>query len=146
MAERPKDEEIAKWNRWFAVEAEPSGEQREEALLAAYASVYHWGQVGTEENRALGEMLLARVHVLAREPEPALRHAEASFRYFSGRESEPWQMALAHAMMADAAALAGDAEKHRGHYEQARDLGEALGDEDRSVVRATFDRVPTPGV
>lgn len=157
MAERPKEEEIAKWHRWFAVEAnnrawtltelaEPSEGQRAEALRTAYASAYHWSIVGTEENRMLSEMLLARAHVLAREPEQALRYAESTLRYLSGRESEPWQLAFAHAILADAAALAGNVELHGRHYPLARDIGESLGREDRAVFQATFDRVPAPSM
>ncbi len=155
MAERPDEKEVSKWHRWFAVDAnnrawrlserdEPSEEERAEARLAAFASVFHWSKVGNEENRALAEILLARVHVLTRDADSARRHAETAFRYFGARESEPWQMAFAHAAMADAAALAGDSEKHYRHYELARGIGDALGEEDRSIFLATFDRIPKP--
>ena len=155
MAERPQPEEIAKWHRWFAVEAnnrawqlteqeEPTDEQRAETLLAAYASVYHWSQAGTEKHKAMGEMLLARAHVVAREPEAALRYAKSSYDYFTTHESDPWQVAFAHALIADAAALAGDSETHRHHYEIARKAGEGLGEEDRAVFLSTFNRVPAP--
>lgn len=155
MAERPQPEEIAKWHLWFAVEAnnrawqlteqeEPTDEQRSEALLTAYVSVYHWSQAGTEKNKALGEMLLARAHVVAREPAAALRYAKSCHDYFTTRESDPWQIAFVHALMADAAALAGDSETHRSHYALARAAGEGLGEEDRAVFLSTFKRVPTP--
>ena len=155
MAERPQPDEIAKWHRWFAVEAnnhawqlteleEPSDEQRQEALTIAYASVYHWSQVGTEKHRALGEMLLARAHVVAGQPVAALRYAKSCHDYFTARESDPWQIAFVHALMADAAALAGDLETHRRHYALARATGDGLGEEDRAIFLTTFSRVPTP--
>jgi hypothetical protein len=155
VAERPTDEEIAKWHRWFAIEAnnrawqltelaEPTDDQRNEARLAAYASLYHWDKVGTDEHRALAEMLLARAHVLAHEPAHALRYAHSGYCYFSSRKSEPWQMAFAHALMADASALAGRPEEHREHYNLAREIGNALGEGDRSIFHATFQRVPEP--
>lgn len=163
MIEEPKPQavkqdekpEAEKWHRYFAVEAnnrawrladlaDITEEERTEAFRTAYASAYHWSAVGTEHNRAHAELLLARVHVLIREPEPALRYAHAAHQYFTGRASENWELAFAHAAMADASALGGDSAPHRQHYEQAHALGQQLDEEDRKIFLLTFNRVPRP--
>ncbi len=163
MTEEPKPHavkseekpEAEKWHRYFAVEANNRAwrltelaaiteEQRHEAFRTAYASAYHWFAVGTEHNRAHAELLIARVHVLMREPKPALRYATSSYLYFTGRASEKWELAFAHAAMADACALGGDPASHRQHYEQASSLGQQLNEEDRKIFLLTFNQVPRP--
>jgi hypothetical protein len=130
---------------WPLTELEaPTDAQKAEALLAAYASVFHWTQVGTDRNRALGELLLARVHAVNGEAEPALRYARSGFAFLSAEDSQPWEMAFAHAMMADAAALSGDQSEHRLHYERAGKIGSSLDEEDRGIFLATFNRIPKP--
>ena len=75
MAERPSDEEIAKWHRWFAIECNNRGweladmESRDtaqdtEMLHCAHAAAFHWDKIGTEVNVARAASLLAQVHAL----------------------------------------------------------------------------------
>lgn len=155
MAGQPQEEEIRKWHGWFAREtnnrawnlteiADPTDEERKEALAVAFASAYHWSKIGTEHNRALAELLLARAHCVARAAGQAMWYAESAFGYFESHKSELSEMAFAHAILADAAALGGDAERHRLHYERAQEIGDTLEEEDRSIFRATFDRIPAP--
>jgi hypothetical protein len=68
------DEDLKKWHRRFAVEAnnrawtvsekrELTSEERTELLYAAYAAAYHWSKVGTAAQVAQAELLLGRVLV-----------------------------------------------------------------------------------
>lgn len=154
MADRPTDEEIAKWQRYFAIEcnnlawrlAETAGrtpEQDAEMLHAAHAAALHWGAVGTAVNAARAELLLAQVHALLGDEPAASRYARRNMEFVQQHGAEDWEMAFAHAAMAHAAALRRDADAHSEHYARARALGDGLpGAEDRRIFQASFQHVP----
>ena len=155
MAERPAQEEIDRWHGWFAREANNTawslterdglGEQEKlEALLTAYASVYHWSKIGTETHLARGRLLLSRVHSLRGEGGISLGYARQAFTHIAASNPEPWELAFAHAAMADAAAAANDPSLCAEHYRQAEAIGAALDEEDRLIFNKTFDRIPAP--
>jgi len=149
-------EELAKWTRWFAIEcnnrawrlAEASGRsaaESEEMLHCAHAAAFHWDRVGTELHRARAAMLLGHVHALLGNGAIAMNYARQSFAYVSSHDSPPWEVAFAHAVLANAAAAARDRDLHSRHFTVARALGEALQDaEERSIFDATFKVVPVP--
>jgi hypothetical protein len=156
MPDMVSPEEVAKWNRWFAVEcnnrawrlAEQDARTRdedEEMLHCAHAAALHWGRVGTDLHRNRAAMLLAHVHALLGDGANALRYARPAFAYVERNESPAWEVAFAHAVLANAAAAAHDRALHAQHYNAARELGAALPDpEDRSIFEATFRVVPAP--
>ena len=156
MTDTPSDDEIRKWHRRFGIDANNRGwalaesttrtpAETDEMLHVAHAAAWHWSKVGTPHNAALADVLLAQVHALVGEGIPALRHAQAAYGYFSGRESAPWELAFAHAVLAHAAHAAGDDVLHRDHFAKARELGQALPDaEDRAIFDATFRTIPGP--
>jgi hypothetical protein len=155
LAERPSHEEIDKWHGWFAREAnnrawalteqEGLGEDgKREALLTAYASVYHWSKIGAPVHMARGRLLLARVHAVRGEGDQALANARAAFDFVASADAEPWEMAFAHAAMADSARVAGDRALFDEHYKMAEAIGATLDDEDREIFNKTFDRISAP--
>jgi hypothetical protein len=114
-------------------------------LDAAHAAAFHWSKVGTGINAARADMSLAHVHALLGHAELALQHANACFTKVTSRESPEWELAFAHAVLARAASVAGNAELHSRHFTLAKQLGQALPDaEDREIFEATFCRVPVP--
>ena len=119
MTEQPTDEEFGKWHKRFGVEcnnrawrlselAARTPAEDEEMLHAAHAATLHWSKVGTEHNAALARMLLAHVYALLGDAEPAMRHARSCFAYFTSHETQPWELAFAHAVLASAAWAAHD--------------------------------------
>jgi hypothetical protein len=83
--------------------------EREQALYAAYASTYHWMQVGTVANHGRGEYLIASVAVALGLPEVAARHAA---RYLELIEQHPaafadWDSAFAAEGVARVASRSG---------------------------------------
>lgn len=155
MAETSSPEDAAKWHKRFAVEcnnrawrlseaAQRSEAEDEEMLLAAHAAAYHWGRIGTPLHVARARMLLGHVLALLRRS-GAMEQAKASFDYVMAHESPAWEIAFAHAILANAASSTGDRAIHRRHYEEARSLGAALSDaEERDIFDATFARIPAP--
>ncbi|MGZ5072282.1 MAG: hypothetical protein ACXWBL_04045, partial [Usitatibacter sp.] len=137
-------DDLPKAHRYFAVEcnnrawrlAESArrspGEDRE-MLDAAHAAAFHWSKVGTEVHRARAEMLLAHVHALLGHGEAAMKLARRSFDFVASRESPAWEVAFAHAVLANAAAACGDRAMHEAHYQRARSLASSLDEGDRGV-------------
>jgi len=152
---QPSDPDRAAWHKRFAMEcnnrawqlstaARGAAEDRE-MLDAAHASAWHWAKVGTELNRMRATMLLAEVHALVGMGERALAYAEQTRAYFLAGETPDWEVALAHAIYAHAAHVAGRAGEHRDAYAQAEAALAAIADdEDRAVVAATFANVAPP--
>jgi hypothetical protein len=155
MSDQPADEE-RKWRRRFAAEAndrawtltekaELTADERTELLYAAFAAAHHWSQIGTEDQIAQAELLLGRVHALLGHGDLAMRFATAAFESITFRDSAPWEVAFAHAILADAAAASGDSRLHATHYAKAKALGENLTDpQDKDLFLATFTRIPVP--
>jgi len=149
-------EEVAKWDRWFAGEAnnvawtlaETTGrtaQQCYEMLHAAHAAAYHWGRVGTDLHKARCEMLLAQVHALLGSGVLAMEYALRSQTFVCAHDSPDWEVALMHAVLANAAFAAGNMSLYDEHYALARRLGEAIADaEDRAIFNSTFSQVPVP--
>ena len=149
-------EELAKWSRWFAIECNNrawrlaetpsrSAAEGEEMLHCAHAAALHWGKVGTELHNARALMLLGHVYALSGDGETALKYARRSFDYVTSRDSPSWEVAFAHAVLANAAAAARDRTLQAKHYAIARSLGSALADaEERSIFEATFRVIPVP--
>lgn len=157
MAEAPTPEDTDKWHKWFAVEfnnrawrlAEKPArtpQENEEMLSAAHAAALHWGKVGDELTRARAAILLGQAHALVGDGKAALRYAREAFAYVTEHdECPPWQVAFAHAVMANAAAAHDERSLHQTHYQRAKALGSALtDDEERALFEATFRTVPMP--
>lgn len=154
VTERPSPEDIARWQKWFAIacnnrawalveQQSRTPAETHELLHTAHAAAWHWSRVGTELNGARSEMLLGFAHALAGDGPLALRYAMSSFNYFNEHEAPDWEQAFAHAVLAAAAKAAGNAELHSEHYSEAARLGDAIADpEDREVFMRSFRLVP----
>ncbi len=156
MTDSPSPEEVARWQRrlaaqannraWRLSEARRSPQEDEEMLQAAHASMYFWKLVGTAGNRAHAAQLVAHVYALLKLPNPAKHYLAQAEPFFLGPDCEPWERACAFAVKASVAAAAGEAEAHASSYREAERLIAALPDpEDREILNATLRVVPKPG-
>ena len=148
--------ELAKWTRWFAIEcnnrawrlaeaATRTAAENDEMLHAAHAAALHLGNVGTELHQARAAMLLGHVHALLGHGDDAMSYAGKAFSYVTSRDSPAWEVAFAHAVLANAAAAARKRDLHAKHHAMAKALGAALPDEEeRAIFEATFQVVPAP--
>ena len=154
MTDEPTPEIIDKWHRRFAVECNnrtwdlidkpnrtPAEDQ--EMLYTAYAAAFHWSKVGKPINNARADVTLAHVHALLGHGQQALDYAQRCLTFFESNEGEDWDVAFAHAEMAFATAVLGDADLHAKHYAEAKRHGEAIQEEeDRKVFMDEFARIP----
>jgi len=155
MPHLPEDTEVHNWHRYFAMDCNNRAwelavqartpEEDLEMLNNAHASALHWAMAGTELNVMRARMLLAEVHALLGFGESALSQASEIMRFFLARETEDWELAYAHTIHAHAAVAAGEAALHAQSYAVAESaIAGIADDEDRRIVRQTFDQVPAP--
>ncbi len=152
----PADDEVRRWHRRFAVELfnrswdlleqpERSADEDAEMLAAAFGSAWHWLQVGTAENRALGDHQIAKVASAVGEPDLALHYARRALEAIEIGRFGNWQIAAAYEGMARACAAAGDA-RGRDYWVQRCSvaLGAVPDAGDRSVVAQQLLDLPEP--
>jgi hypothetical protein len=155
VVEEP-DDELAGWHRRFAVELfnrswdlleQPhrSPDDDAEMLAAAFASAWHWRQVGTAENIALGDHQIAKVASQVGQPKLALDYARRALEAIEIGHFGDWQVAAAYEGMARACAATGDI-RGRDYWVQRCTiaLGAVPDAGDRSVVAEQLLNLPAP--
>ena len=156
MDEQPTQEMIDHWTRWFAVECNNqtwdlaskegrTAQDTQQMLYAAYAAAYHWSAVGQPLNNARADVTLAHALALAGQGEQAMLYARRCLEYFEKQPATDWDFAFAHAEVAFAAHVQGDAILHREYYTKALESGNAIVDpEERQVFMTELARIPAP--
>jgi tetratricopeptide (TPR) repeat protein len=107
-----------------------SPEENEEMERAAFASLYHWINAGTEVHHQRGEWMIAHVYTVLGEAETALKHAQRCLELTEAHKSqmEDFDIAYAYEGIARANALAGNGEAAKKYLELAKAAGEAIVD------------------
>lgn len=156
MSEKPTPEDIARWqkrlasqanNRAWTLAEQPSrtAEEDDELLHAAHAAMCFWSIVGNERNKAHATLLLAHVYATLELAEPASRYWAAAEPAFLAESVEPWEQALAHAVAANVAAARKDVLAHQEHFRKATEQVAALSNpEERAILEATLRVLPVP--
>lgn len=145
-------------HRWFGVQlnnqtwqqldegtpnATSPAEERTQLLVGAFASAYHWSQIGTAANRVRGEHLISRSALRVGELALALTHARRCLDLATANpeDVEDWDFGFAHEALARALAASGQTEEGLEHYKEAIRIAAAVKDqEDREVLEAEIKR------
>jgi hypothetical protein len=139
---------------WDAIEDPSVGPEsptdtKERLLYSAYASAYHWIQVGNEANRARGEHLISRMAVKIGEYELGVRHARRCLQLIEAHPEvmEAWDEPFGHEALARALAAIGERTAAEQHRARAVELTAALTDpEDRGILEGEMAREPWFGL
>ena len=119
-----------------------TSEENEMMLDYAHASLAHWRVVGTAVHQQRGEWMIARVHTLLENGEPALRHARRVAELTESHKSEmsDFDFAFAYESLARAYALNGEKVEAKKIIGMAQKAGEAIADkEDRDIFFTDFN-------
>ncbi|MEX0625214.1 MAG: hypothetical protein WD402_01575 [Chloroflexota bacterium] len=112
--------------------------QDDQMVHAAHASRWHWsqaGDLGGDQQRAVGEWQCSRVYSVLGRGEPALHHARACLVICEESGLGDWVLAAAYEALARASAAAGDADEARAWLARARTASAAIVDpEDREQI------------
>ncbi len=132
---------------WELLESgEPAAERQ--ALATAIASRLHWDEVGSTENLAAGDWLVAHVASRIGYADLALDVAAAAHERVvsAGDDAPAWLLASTQEGLSRAHAAAGqDEERDRWAEEARRTLASVDDDEDRAVVEGQLATVPGLG-
>ncbi len=120
---------------WRLLEKRRTPAEDDRMIHAAHASRFHWGEVGTAVNRAIGEWQVSHVYSVLGRPEPATYHAVRSLAMCKENGIEDFPLAFAYEALARADAVAGRKGDLRRHLALARDVGSRIKDkEDRDLL------------
>ena len=149
---KPNAEEISRIHRHFAIESnnefwslserELNSVEKNRLLTASFASLYHWSEVGTEENVQLANLAVARA-LCINESELCVRFAQTAFSHFDG-EGATWIQAFTNSILSHALQIVGKKSDSVEYYEKAISLQPELAGGDRKVFDATFKLIPDP--
>lgn len=118
-------------------------------LYGAFASAFHWSQVGGLANRARAEHLISRVALQVGDFETALDHARRCYSLVTDNPGsvEDWDLGLALEAWARALAATGIREEASQRRLEAIQVTSALSDpEDRAVLETELSRGPWFGL
>jgi hypothetical protein len=133
------------WNALDAgnIDAASPPHDREQLLYGAFASAYHWMQIGTPIHQARGEHLIARTALRVGRLELALAHARRCLELVEAHPdlAEDWDRGFAHEALARALAATGERAEAERHRRLAVEGCEAIADpEERAVLQAELER------
>ena len=130
---------------WKLSEKELEKEEKSKILMMSFASLYHWNEVGNEENKYLAYLAVARALTINNSADLALDYATSAFEFFKDTKQD-WIKAFTHAIISNALLLKGDIHKAATHYGMAKDIGDRLEPDDKEIFIATFSLIPKPVV
>jgi len=150
--DKPNSNEVSNFHRYFAIQSnnelwalsEKALDPAEKKLIltVAYTSLYHWQEVGTDENIQLANLAVARAYCV-NESSQSVYYASLAFDYFDG-SGENWIQAFTNAVLSHAFNIVENNEKSALLYENAVRLRSSLSEGDRNVFEATFKHIPVP--
>jgi tetratricopeptide (TPR) repeat protein len=128
---------------WSLLEKENRNREQDERMLAAaFASYYHWLEVGKPANWQRGEYMIARVYLELGNTQEALTHAQHCLELTEQfkDQMEDFDQAFALEMFARTHAAAQQPEVAREYHRLAKQAGEKISDEeDRKIFFADFN-------
>lgn len=143
----------AEWHRTFAKAAfnrswdlidqpDRTPEDDAELLRTVFASRFHWEPIGDDENKAVGDWLIAHAASHLRLPQLALTFASAALDRTVAAGRTDWLLASCYEGVARAHAVAGNVAERDRYIQLARDTLENVDDpEDRELVESQLNTI-----
>ncbi len=122
------------WQLLGSEERTPDEDQ--EMVFAAYASHYHWLQIGTEVNQQRGEWMIAHVHTVLGKTDLALKHAKRCLELTENfrEQMADFDIAYAYEGIARANALAGQRDAAKKYLALAQEAGDQIDDPESKEI------------
>lgn len=109
---------------WRYLEKEKRTPEETDLMInAAHASRYHWSEVGSAENIAIGEWQISHVYAVLNRAEPALFHGQRALEICKKHDLKDFPLAYAYEALARAHAVAGNMDEAK----RCIALGKAVG-------------------
>jgi hypothetical protein len=133
---------------WQFLDMENRSEEDDEKMLqGAYASCYHWREVGTELHQARGEWMISHVAAVLGRAEASLHHAKRSLKICEHHGFGDFDLAFAYEAMARASAASKDCKGYERYQVLAHEAGKKIAkEEDKKVFNDGLDAGPWFGM
>jgi hypothetical protein len=99
-----------------------------EMLTAAFASRYHWREIGEPKNFSVSDWQVSRVAAVLGLPDLAERYGRRALEVAASANLDSFYVGYGHEALARAAQLAGNRDETKRHLDRARDLLEHVAD------------------
>lgn len=99
-----------------------------EMLTAAFASRYHWRQIGDARNFSVSDWQVSRVAAVLGYPDLAEEYGRCSLEAAAAAHLQPFYVGYAHEALARAALLAGDRTAFAKHLAAAHEMLDQVSD------------------
>ena len=113
-----------------------------EMLHLAHASRYHWGNVGTNKERAIGEWQCSHVYALLNNGPAALMHAELAISLSESLPNPNFLIASATQALAHAHFLLGNAREAVSLKSKSLQLLDGVNESDAKHIRNQIEAMP----
>ena len=131
---------------WALLQKEKRSQlENDELLYAAYASGYHWSQVGTGVHHQRAAYLISKVYITLDQPAQALHHAQRCLELTEQHRAEmkDFDIAFAYEGLARAYAINGQKEETIRYHKMAREVGDHIEDrEDKKIFDDDLESDP----
>jgi hypothetical protein len=129
---------------WSLMEQKERSEADDDRMLhTAFASRFHWGEIGTPLEFARGEWLLSRVYTVLKRPESALHHAHKSLAICLENGYGDFDLAYAYEALARSYALLGRKDKLRLNLNLAKEAGKKIAEQDdKDIFYSDLKTIP----
>lgn len=133
---------------WDLIEKdERTAEESQKMVAMAYASLYHWSEVGEPINQIRGHWQISRVWSIASEPDNALDHAMLSLALCEHHNITGLDLAFAYEAVARAHALTGNIDERDEYITKAREAAEGIEKaEDKDYLLREVSLMPEEGL
>ncbi|MCA1030754.1 hypothetical protein LCL95_06960 [Bacillus timonensis] len=116
---------------WDLIEKEERTQAEiDQMITMAYASRYHWSEIGQPVNFSRGEWQISRVYSLLERSEPALYHAERNLEICLEHGIGDFDLAFAYEALARAYKVSGNEEEFQKYKDLAMDASGQIKKED----------------
>jgi hypothetical protein len=131
--EKPSKEEHKKFAislfnlTWSLLDKKDRTREEDDRMIhAAYASRYHWGEIGTPLEFERGEWQISRVYSVLKRSEPALFHAKRCLDICKQNNIGDFDIAFAYEAIARAISITRDAAECEKYLLLAKEAGERI--------------------
>jgi hypothetical protein len=120
-----------------------TAEENDLMIHAAHASRFHWGEVGSVDNLAIGEWQISHVYAVLGRAEPALYHGSRALEICKRADVKDFPLAYAYEALARANALEGNMDEARRCIALGKATGRRIKDSmDRDLFLKDLGSVP----
>jgi tetratricopeptide (TPR) repeat protein len=120
-----------------------TSEENEEMIRLSQSALFHWSQRTdcTDQNLSIGYWQLARIYAVLGDASAAVKYGQKCVDYSQKHGVAKVFLGYAYEALARAYAVSGDEEKKVENIKMAREIADALSEEDKAQLTGDLDTI-----